>query len=61
MISNSKQDWSVGSQVKVGFMKLTVVAAKPTPGDWAPDAYILQNASGLREKIIFNAFENREP
>ena len=48
MISNSKQNWSVGSNVKVGFMTLTVRAAVPTPGDYAPDAYILSNAAGTQ-------------
>ena len=42
MISNSKQNWSVGALVKVGFISgLLVVAAIQTPGDFAPDAYIL--------------------
>ena len=45
MISNTTQDWSVGSSVKVGFMSLIVKAAVATPGDYAPDAYILQNAA----------------
>lgn len=42
MISKSKQVWAVGSTVKVGFIAgLLVVAAVPTPGDSAPDAYVL--------------------
>lgn len=42
MIKNSKQQWQVGQSVTVGFMRnLTVVAKIPTPGDYAPDAYIL--------------------
>jgi hypothetical protein len=43
MINKSKQDWSVGATVKVGFLTLEVKAAVPTPGDYAPDAYILVN------------------
>lgn len=42
MITNSKQNWDVGQQVNVGFMKgLTVLAKIMTPGDYAPDAYVL--------------------
>lgn len=42
MVSNSKQAWVVGEVVKVGFMTgMTVVAAVATPGDFAPDAYVL--------------------
>lgn len=42
MISNSKQQWTVGQIVKVGFVAgLEVVAAVATPGDYAPDAYVL--------------------
>ena len=37
----------VGAQVRVGFMVLTVLAAIPTPGDGAPDAYALQSVKGL--------------
>lgn len=42
MISNSKQNWTAGQLVKVGFIaNLLVVASIPTPGDSAPDAYVL--------------------
>ncbi len=42
MITRSKQNWEIGQQVNVGFMKdLVVVAKVPTPGDSAPDAYVL--------------------
>jgi len=46
VIRNSKQDWSEGSAVKVGFMTLIVVCAVRTPGDYAPDAYLLRNVNG---------------
>ncbi len=37
-----KQDWSVGSLVKVGFLDgLTVAEKVATPGDFKPDYYIL--------------------
>lgn len=45
MIRNTKQDWSVGKEVKVGFLKLTVIDAKATPGDYAPDAYLLSKGN----------------
>ena len=42
MIRKSKQNWAIGATVKVGFLNgLLVVAAVPTPGDSAPDAYVL--------------------
>ena len=43
MIQNSKQNWEIGQTVKVGFMVLKVLAKVPTPGDYAPDAYVLEN------------------
>ena len=46
MISNSKQLWEIGEIVKVGFMKLVVLAKMPTPGDFAPDAYALSAIGG---------------
>lgn len=48
MITKTKQDWTAGATVKVGFLTLTVVAAVPTPGDFAPDAYILTNKAGTQ-------------
>ncbi|MBS0229669.1 MAG: hypothetical protein JSS52_00715 [Proteobacteria bacterium] len=48
MIRNSKQDWSVGEVVKVGFLSLKVIAKIPTPGDYMPDAYALANKDGTR-------------
>lgn len=47
MIKNSNQKWEVGQLVKVGFMKdLKVIAIIPTPGDYAPDQYMLESESG---------------
>ena len=46
MISNSKQNWTAGQDVKVGFVAgLLVVAVVPTPGDSKPDAYVLSRNS----------------
>jgi hypothetical protein len=52
MIKNSKQVWEVGSTVKVGFMTLKVLQKVATPGDWLPDAYILQSAKGAMYKFV---------
>ena len=48
MINRSKQNWTTGSTVKVGFLNLVVKAAVATPGDYLPDAYILANAAGTQ-------------
>lgn len=48
MIRNSKQNWTVGQTVKVGFLSLVVQAAVATPGDHAPDAYFLSNQAGTK-------------
>ena len=66
MITNTKQNWQVGSIVKVGFMTLRVMLAVPTPGDYAPDAYLLTNMNGTQlykfvphngvEKITFQEY-----
>jgi hypothetical protein len=48
MIKQSKQNWTVGQTVKVGFMSLIVRAAIATPGDGLPDAYFLSNAAGTK-------------
>ena len=38
----AKQNWQVGEAVSVGFVTgLEVVRKIPTPGDFAPDAYVL--------------------
>lgn len=49
MIKNSRQNWEVGSNVKVGFLTLTIIAKEPTPGDYMPDAYLLTSLDGSRE------------
>lgn len=43
MIQKSKQMWESGEIVKVGFMKLQVIEAKSTKGDYKPDSYLLSN------------------
>ena len=42
--NRTNQTWEVGNTVNVGFLKgLLVVAKVPTPGDYAPDAYLLMS------------------
>jgi hypothetical protein len=48
MINKTKQNWTPGQTVKIGFMTLVVKAAVATPGDSLPDAYILTNAAGTQ-------------
>jgi hypothetical protein len=57
MISNSKQNWVPGQAVKVGFLTLTVVAAVPTPGDYAPDAYVLASKSAFYRFVPHRGLE----
>lgn len=47
-ITHSKQQWTVGSRVKVGFLTLTVTDLEPTPGDGMPDIYHLKADNGRR-------------
>jgi hypothetical protein len=48
MIRTTTQNWTAGQTVKVGFLAgLLVVAAIPTPGDSAPDAYVLSRNEQL--------------
>lgn len=38
--------------MKVGFMSLKVLRKVPTPGDYAPDAYILESAKGQHYEFV---------
>ena len=44
-IRNTKQNWTKGATVKVGFLTLVVQAVVATPGDGLPDLYFLSNQS----------------
>jgi hypothetical protein len=46
MIRNTQQNWTPGATVKVGFLTLRVVRAIATPGDHAPDEYLLESLKG---------------
>lgn len=48
MITKTRQNWTTGQTVKVGFLSLVVKAAIATPGDYLPDAYILANLAGTQ-------------
>jgi len=52
MIRNTKQAWEVGEIVKVGFLKLRVLAKVPTPGDYLPDAYALGDTQGRIYRFV---------
>ena len=52
MINKSKQNWNVGETVKVGFMTLVVKAIELTPGDYLPDAYLLQSSKGIDYRFV---------
>jgi hypothetical protein len=47
-MATAKQDWAVGEVVKVGFLRLRVLAKVATPGNWLPDQYAMTDASGER-------------
>ena len=47
MITNSKQNWSPGNVVKVGFLSLRVLSAR-AEYDWMPDIYTLESLDGRR-------------
>jgi hypothetical protein len=47
MVRNSKQNWTIGQTVRVGFLSLTVVAGLEATGDGLAGAYILTNGAQL--------------
>jgi hypothetical protein len=58
MITKSKQAWEIGQTVKVGFLSGLVVMTKiATPGDYAPDAYILRRNEQLYKFVPHNGLE----
>ncbi len=50
-IQRSKQTWTPGSQVKIGFLTLTVLDLIRTPGDHRPDIYLLADRKGQQYKF----------
>jgi len=53
-MSKSKQDWTVGQTVRVGFLSLVVVAGLEATGDGNPGAYILTNGTQLYSFVPHN-------
>lgn len=51
MITKSKQCWEIGEVVKVGFLRLRVTEKQPTPGDYAPDAYLLCGLGSASDRV----------
>lgn len=51
MITRTKQDWSIGEWVKVGFMTLQVVNAR-AEFDYLPDIYTLRSTKGKMYEFI---------
>ena len=47
MITRSKQDWTVGAVVKVGFLSLRVLSAVAVK-DYLPDIYTLESLDGSK-------------
>ena len=54
MITKTKQQWIAGQTVKVGFMSLRVVSSRATPGDYLPDAYLLESKGKFYEFVPHN-------
>ncbi len=52
MITRTKQNWTPGQTVKVGFMSLMVTKIIPTPGDYRPDQYRLVNPKSGKAYIF---------
>ena len=52
MITKTRQDWTPGQTVKVGFMTLVVKACIANIGDGQPDSYILTNTAS--PTVIFS-------
>jgi hypothetical protein len=48
-ITHSKQVWTPGSIVKVGFLSLRVLEIVPTPGDYRPDLYRLESLDSSKQ------------
>ena len=61
MIRNTKQDWTIGKVVKVGFLSLRIVGAKAV-FDGLPDIYDLESLDGTKkyEFIPHNGLTRKE-
>lgn len=48
MIRRTKQDWSIGKVVKVGFLQLRVISVEAIK-DGLPDIYSLESLDGIKK------------
>lgn len=48
MITRTKQDWSIGQTVKVGFLTLRVLSVRAEK-DYLPDIYTLESLDGSKQ------------
>jgi hypothetical protein len=56
-----RQDWTIGQTVSVGFLRdLTVVEKVLTPGDYAPDAYVLRRGDVYYRFVPHKGIERRQ-
>jgi hypothetical protein len=46
MITRTRQNWSINSTVRVGFLRLRVIGVIPTPANHRPDEYALESLDG---------------
>lgn len=51
MIKRTKQNWTIGEWVKVGFMTLKITGARAVK-DGMPDIYELENSNGKKYEFI---------
>ena len=51
MVKRTKQNWSIGEWVKVGFMKLKVLGVR-AEFDGLPDIYTLESSTGKKYEFI---------
>lgn len=51
MVTRTKQNWSIGEWVKVGFMRLKVLSVR-AEYDGLPDIYTLVSSTGKKYEFI---------
>ena len=50
-ITNSKQNWTIGNTVKIGFMQLRIIGIRAVT-DGLPDIYDLVSSKGVKYEFI---------
>jgi hypothetical protein len=51
MITKTKQDWSIGKTVKVGFLNLKVTGIRAEK-DWLPDIYEMEDCKERKYEFV---------